>query len=587
MTVDLSALGDEGRAEYLAVFDPAGAPQALVRLPRGRNYQDVAVDSEGTVWLAGMRPIFEGENRVDDAFVLELAPGLERVAWETAFGGGSFEYADALALGPDGRLYVSGRTASADLPATAGGLEPALLGNIAVYVARLSPEGDLERATYFNHASDGFNIAADSQGFVYLSGDARNVESFPLVNPARDADYPRFPPRRVGYLSKFTPDLDSLVYSTFLGAEAIGAGRLAVDETGRAYVGRSTGLVDPPGRPGLPYNGGLEHDVVERFSPEGEIEETLYFDWLEAITLDADDRLVAVGAGVDGRVPGRTERLEYDYDEVLARPDVGAAFLTRVAPAQLETPYIESVVNAASWRSGPAAPGELTTLLGDRLGPAGGEAFELAGGRLPVRIGGVEVHVGGVPAPLLFAGASQVNLAAPFALEPRTLAAIELRSGRVVSNRIWQTVVPADPGVFTVNGTGFGDGAILNQDGSLNGPSNPAEPCEVIQIFATGGGRLEPPLEAGEVAGLPLSAAAADIQARFGSFHLGEVLYAGAAPGLIAGVLQVNVVAPRIDERLRVVDVKLEIGEIASGQLRSFVSIAGAPYAKSCPSPQR
>lgn len=65
--------------------------------------------------------------------------------------------------------------------------------------------------------------------------------------------------------------------------------------------------------------------------------------------------------------------------------------------------------------------------------------------------------------------------------------AIQLGAG---SRTITVPMVPlaeAAPGLFTLDGTGIGAGAILNQDNSVNGPDHPASPGSVVQIFATGG----------------------------------------------------------------------------------------------------
>jgi uncharacterized protein (TIGR03437 family) len=50
--------------------------------------------------------------------------------------------------------------------------------------------------------------------------------------------------------------------------------------------------------------------------------------------------------------------------------------------------------------------------------------------------------------------------------------------------------VPASPGIYSVDGSGFGQGYILNADGTLNSPSNPAAPGAPITIFATGVGKF-------------------------------------------------------------------------------------------------
>jgi uncharacterized protein (TIGR03437 family) len=61
-------------------------------------------------------------------------------------------------------------------------------------------------------------------------------------------------------------------------------------------------------------------------------------------------------------------------------------------------------------------------------------------------------------------------------------------------------VVASKPGIFTLNGSGSGQAAVLNQDGSINSPRNPADPGSVVSLFLTGTGQTSPPSVEGEIA---------------------------------------------------------------------------------------
>src|ERR1019366_4039792 len=61
-------------------------------------------------------------------------------------------------------------------------------------------------------------------------------------------------------------------------------------------------------------------------------------------------------------------------------------------------------------------------------------------------------------------------------------------SGGAASNDVVMPVGAASPGIFSQDGSGYGQGYILNKDGTLNTPSNPAAPGDPITIFATGVG---------------------------------------------------------------------------------------------------
>jgi uncharacterized protein (TIGR03437 family) len=112
-----------------------------------------------------------------------------------------------------------------------------------------------------------------------------------------------------------------------------------------------------------------------------------------------------------------------------------------------------------------------------------------------------------------------------------------------VSNEFSAQVVATAPAIFSL---GNNQGAILNQDGSVNGPSNPAAPGSYIQIYGTGEGQTNPPGVDGQIATetvdyLPRPVAPVSIT-------IGGVAatpsYAGTAPQSFAGFFQVNVQIP-------------------------------------------
>jgi uncharacterized protein (TIGR03437 family) len=109
-------------------------------------------------------------------------------------------------------------------------------------------------------------------------------------------------------------------------------------------------------------------------------------------------------------------------------------------------------------------------------------------------------------------------------------------------------VVDTAPGIFPNSAAGFPatQGAIVNDDGSLNGPANPAVKGHAIVIYATGEGQTIP---AG-VDGLMIAPVASalkkpvlPVQVTIGGVQA-MVQYAGSAPGFVSGALQINAVIP-------------------------------------------
>ena len=203
-----------------------------------------------------------------------------------------------------------------------------------------------------------------------------------------------------------------------------------------------------------------------------------------------------------------------------------------------------SIVNGASFAGGPVAPGEIVTIFGSGLGPQQlAVAAPGSNGGFGTQLGGVRARFNGIDAPLLFARFDQVGAIAPYALDGAALAQVTVEFAGVASNVITVPVAPASPAIFSADSSGRGQGAILNQDGSPNSAANPADRSSIVVLFCTGEGQTDPPGVDGRLANgvypkpkLPVTATIGGVPA--------EILYAGAAPTLVAGVLQINVRVP-------------------------------------------
>jgi uncharacterized protein (TIGR03437 family) len=165
---------------------------------------------------------------------------------------------------------------------------------------------------------------------------------------------------------------------------------------------------------------------------------------------------------------------------------------------------------------------------------------------VPTTLGGVTVTFNDVAAPLLFVNALQVNAIVPYELAGQTNANVVVIFGGLTSATLQTTVVDTRPAIFSLTEGGSGQGAILNQDSSVNGTSKPAAKSSVIQIFGTGEGQLVPAvltvsLTPG-VAPFP-KPVATPITVTIGG-QPAQIQYAGEAPTLVSGVIQVNAVVP-------------------------------------------
>lgn len=195
-----------------------------------------------------------------------------------------------------------------------------------------------------------------------------------------------------------------------------------------------------------------------------------------------------------------------------------------------------SVVNAASFQPGPIAPGSLFTISGTGLANS---SVTAAGPGLPTTMGGVSMTVGGIPVPLAFVSPGQINAQVPFevGLGQQTLGLTV--NGVTISVQVM--IVAAAPGIFQVGGRG----AILNQDFSLNGPSNAAAVGSTVLVFFTGQGLVNPSVTTDAPAPItPLSFTNATTTATIGT-QPAKVIFSGLAPGFL-GLGQANVIVPSL-----------------------------------------
>jgi uncharacterized protein (TIGR03437 family) len=165
---------------------------------------------------------------------------------------------------------------------------------------------------------------------------------------------------------------------------------------------------------------------------------------------------------------------------------------------------------------------------------------------VPVVLGDTQVTVNGVPAPLFFVSPSQINFVIP--IEAPTSGDATLNVSRASTGQILGSTLvpmaPASPGLFTLDASGSGQIAAVNQDGSINGQSHPAPWNSIVSFYGTGSG-LVPNEPADGVAPTGALSTSATPQVVIGDQYVpaGNVTYSGLAPGLV-GVWQLNVKIP-------------------------------------------
>ncbi|HEV1285381.1 MAG TPA: TIGR03118 family protein [Bryobacteraceae bacterium] len=195
------------------------------------------------------------------------------------------------------------------------------------------------------------------------------------------------------------------------------------------------------------------------------------------------------------------------------------------------------VQNAASGATGAIAPGEILALTGITIGPR--PAVSSAVSPVGTSLGGTTVTINGTPAPILYTQADQTNIIVPWGATGTT-ASIVVTQGTTVSQTLSVPIAAAAPGLFTLSG-----GALAwNQDGTLNSATNAAPAGSVVVLYATGLGQTDPAgTDGAKYGNLVLAETVTPVTATVGG-KAATVIYAGGAPGQVAGVMQVEVVVP-------------------------------------------
>ncbi len=203
-------------------------------------------------------------------------------------------------------------------------------------------------------------------------------------------------------------------------------------------------------------------------------------------------------------------------------------------------PATITITHAATFLTGTIAGGEIVSIFGPNIGPAIplGAALDSTG-HVSTNLGGTQVLVGGVSAPLYYVGLNQINAQIPVESSGHLSALIEVQRNGVTLASVISDISPYTPGLFALANSA----AALNYpDYSLNGPTHPAAAGSVVILYGTGFGDTSPLDVTGLPAVAPLGVPLAVVSVFIGG-NKAELLYVGDAPGF-AGLTQINAVVP-------------------------------------------
>jgi trimeric autotransporter adhesin len=206
-------------------------------------------------------------------------------------------------------------------------------------------------------------------------------------------------------------------------------------------------------------------------------------------------------------------------------------------PAQL---FRSAVLNAASYRGTAVAGGEMVTIYGLDIGPKTLAGYVVENGKFKNIVANTRVLFDGIPAPIIYVSETAASVVVPYAVAGKHETDLWIEYQGVATNHIKMPVSATQPGIFTIPPVGSGQAALLHwPDYSLNGAGNALARGGVGMVFLTGGGELGVDGEMAQTTG----AMTVPVNVRVGGVDA-QVLYAGPAPTLIYGMLQVNFIVP-------------------------------------------
>jgi len=253
-------------AVFVTKLNPTGSALAYSTYIGGGLYDEgyaIAVDSSGNAYIAGKAestnfPVTTGAFQTkypggfSSAFVTKLNSTGTKLVYSTFLGGSGRnsqcylangsqdDLARGIAVDASGDAYVTGCTDSANFPVTAGAYDTTCHGCTSygnAFLTKLNPAGTaLVYSTFLGGSSldVGYSVKVDASGNAYVGGSATSG-NFPVTSGAFQTT--KTAGGQVGFITKMNPTGTGLVYSTFLGGNAVDLiYGLALDASTNVYV---------------------------------------------------------------------------------------------------------------------------------------------------------------------------------------------------------------------------------------------------------------------------------------------------------------------------------------------------------------
>lgn len=511
-----------------------------------------------------------------DAFVSKISPDGTKLLYSTFLNGTGTSGGTAIAVDSAGNAYVTGATTSRDFPVTTGAFQAvyaggggqriSLLSSGDAFVTKLDTTGKLSYSTFLGGSQDdiGVGIAIDAQGNAYVAGSTMST-NFPMRSPFQSAYKGAGGDINFttgdGFVAKLNPQGTALLFSSYLGGTKDDrASAIALDSSGNIFVAGNTFSPDFPvtaTAQQATYKGDHSSDAVRtgdaffvQISPAGALVHSTYLggtgtDFAAGIAVDAQGAVVVSGGtdSPDFVTTAGAAQSKFGGASAGYIP-AGDAFLVKFGAVPSNS--IAAVVNAASYAAGSVSPGEIVTIAGSGIGPDALQNYSIQADRFSTQVSGTRILFDGVPAPIIYVSAKQDAVVVPYAVAGRTQTSVTAEYNGLTSPAFLVPVTGAVPGLFSSDSSGAGQAAVLNQDATYNSPKIPAARGSIVVLFGTGEGQTTPAGADGLIASSIFPKPTLPVSVTIGTQAVdpASILYAGAAPGSLAGLFQINARVP-------------------------------------------
>jgi len=552
--------------------------------------QALAVDAAGNTYIGGIAspasfPATAGAySSTGSAFVAKIDPTGSKLLFATYLGGsGKSDIVYGLALDSSGNIYAAGVAASPDFPAAAPVSHGAASANApAAFLVKLNPAGSqaLYSAVLTGNSESSANaVAVDAQGNAYIGGSTFATD-FPTVN----AFQAKLRGTQNGFVAKINAAGTQLMYSSYLGGSSSEAVMgLAIDSANRVYAAGATSSPDfPVTSSALPHRFGGAPCAVNSPAPFGlplrpvdcgdafvaQIDANGGLSYASYLSGSYTDFAVAIVLGPSGSlwIAGNTRSNDFPVaGSTVADNRSGGTCSNAASPSAPNSfPCTDGFVSNLAFASGPVipstsalsafnfgsmidqpvAPASLVTIFGTVIAPNSPIPLQIgADGKLTTSLGGWQVLFDGVPAPLILVASGQITAIVPNEVSGKAHTTLAVQEPGSSGLRI-TTTLPVNataPAILTIDPSGIGQAAVLNQDDTINSVSNPAKAGSIISIFATGGGATSD--GDGAIATAALNTPGTQFVIGY-PYQFATILYSGPSPGTISAVTQLNVQLP-------------------------------------------